>query len=107
MPFEKGKSGNPYGRRKGAVSQKLALKNLLEEVFTENRPKAKKMLVAMLNDKVQFRKLCELKSEFEIKEMITKIEGELSGDFKLTIEIANENQATPEAGNRISQYIEV
>lgn len=29
------------------------------------------------------------------------------GEFKLIIEIADENKVTPETGNRISQYIEV
>lgn len=107
MPFEKGASGNPKGRRKGSVSQRVALKNLLEEVFTENRAKAKRMLVAMLNDKTQFRKLCELKSEFEIKEMITKIQGDLNGEFILKVEISDENQVIQPSGNRIGEYFEV
>ena len=84
--FQKGRSGNPTGRRKGSVSQKVALKNLLEEVFFENRKKAKAMLVEMLDDPRDFRRLCELKAQFEVKEIPQKLDGELSANITVNFE---------------------
>ena len=108
MPFEKGKSGNPKGRTKGSVNHKLALKNLLEEVFEENRAKAKSLIQGMFNDPRDFRRLCELKAQFEIKEMPNKLEGSgEDGAFKVIVEIADENNPSQESGNRISQYLEI
>ena len=75
MAFKKGQSGNPKGRPKGAINHKLALKNMLEDVFQENQDKAKRMLEDMLRDPREFRKLCDLKAQFELKELPNKLEG--------------------------------
>lgn len=85
MAFKKGQSGNLKGRPKGAVSQTLALKNLLEEVFLENSAKAKEMLIEMFDDPRDFRRLCELKASFEIKQIPQKLEGSgPEGEFLIT-----------------------
>lgn len=76
MPFKKGQSGNPSGRKKGSVSIRVALKNLLEEVIQENLSKAKQMLESMLDDPKEFKWLCEQKMQFELKQMPTKVAGE-------------------------------
>lgn len=70
MPFIKGESGNKAGRPKGAVSTKVALKNLLEEVFLENQEQARELLTAMFKDEKNFKWLCELKASMEPKEFI-------------------------------------
>lgn len=75
MAFKKGQSGNPKGRPKGSVNHKLALKNMLEDVFNENHIKAKEMLLDMFDDPREFRKLCDLKAQFELKELPNKLEG--------------------------------
>lgn len=110
MPFKKGQSGNPKGRRKGSIGKKVAFKNLLEEVFDENRDKAKQMLSEMFKNQFEFRKLCEFKMQFEIKELPLQVEGIEQGPVNITVEVAqkqNETQTPPLPGNRISQYIEI
>ena len=78
--FVKGKSGNPAGRKQGSQSSKVALKNLLNDVFNENEAKARKMLEKMFDDPKDFKWLCELKSSLEPKEL------EHTGDIKFTAE---------------------
>lgn len=58
--------------------------------------------------RVAFERVLTFAEEYQLKQVPTKIEG--TGDdgaFKLTIEIVNENKITPEAGNRISEFVEV
>lgn len=106
--FQKGKSGNPAGRPLGSVSYKVELKNALEEVFKENPGKIRSKLRSMLKNNKEFRWLCDLKSQYEIKQLPSRIEGELEKQVEVIVKIEkNENQVTPESGNRISQFVEI
>lgn len=80
MPFAKGQSGNAVGRPKGSLSSKVALKNLLNDIFQENEDKARKLLKGMFDDPKDFRWLCELKASLEPKEL------EHSGEIKFSAE---------------------
>lgn len=58
--------------------------------------------------RVAYERVLTFAEEYQIKQVPTKLEGTgENGEFKLIIEIADENKVTPETGNRISQYIEV
>lgn len=108
MKFKKGKSGNPKGRPKGSVNYCLALKNLLEESFKENEEVAKQMIVDMFKDPRSFRRLCELKAQFELKELPNKLQGTGDdGEFLVKVVIDDGNKAPQESGNRISKYLTV
>lgn len=72
MRYVKGQSGNKAGRPKGSLSSKVALKNLLNDVFNENEDKARKMLTQMFNEPSSFKWLCELKASLEPKEIEAK-----------------------------------
>ena len=109
MKFKPGQSGNPSGRPKGALSKRVALKNLLEELFIENNDLAREKLQELLDDPRQFRWLCQLKADYELKELPNKHEGEGLGDkiFNVVVKVDNGDKSTSEPVQGVSRFVKV
>lgn len=56
--------------------------------------------------KKAFERVLDFAEQIQIKSMPTQVNGPgENGEFKLTIEIKDENSPSPQPGNRISEYI--
>ena len=55
-----------------------------------------------------YERVLNFAEEVQIKRIPTQLEGTGdNGEFKVTVEIADENNASPESRNRISEYVQV
>lgn len=54
------------------------------------------------------KRVLDFAEEIQLKQIPNKLEGPGdNGEFKLTIEIADENNSSQESGNRISEYLKI
>lgn len=73
----------------------------------------KNVLVSQRGDELYWLKkawdrVLNFAENVQLKKIPQKVEGGgENGEFVLKVEISNENQVTPQSGNRISEYLEV
>jgi hypothetical protein len=107
--FPKGVSGNPNGQPKGKrIHAFLEIEKAIEDFKEKNGmgywEAATLIAMKLAKENGNTTLLCKIMDKF----IPSIIEGTgENGEFKVQVEISDENKVTQEPGNRISEYLEI
>ena len=87
MPFVKGQSGNPKGRKKGSLDKRTEAWNNLGEFITEEGAQRAMRILGTLKDRDYLDQYGKLLQYFKPKRHHTQAEVESRGLDKITVEI--------------------